>query len=236
VIVAIHQPHYMPWLRYLHKIASCEVFVVLDDAAFTKNGWQNRNKIKASTGWMYLTVPVRVSLGQPIKEVEIAGGQWRSKHLRAIEQNYARAPYFHRYMPGICEILGRDWARLSELNDSLLSYLLAEIGIHTPLIWSSDLGVSGVATERLVNICNAVGATTYLSGEYAAQAYLEPELFQSAGIELAYQKWHCPAYRQQHPKDGFIPDLSILDLLLNEGPRTLEILRQGAQSEVETPS
>ncbi|MBI3637246.1 MAG: WbqC family protein, partial [Candidatus Rokubacteria bacterium] len=44
--VAIHQPHYLPWLGYLAKWAAADVFIVLDTVQYEKNGWQNRNRIK----------------------------------------------------------------------------------------------------------------------------------------------------------------------------------------------
>src|SRR5580692_10572558 len=96
--VGIHQPHYFPWLRYLQKIAACDLFILLDDVDYTKNGWQNRNKIKCATGWQYVTVPVSASLGQPISEVRIAADAWAAKHLRTLQTNYSRAPYYSRYI------------------------------------------------------------------------------------------------------------------------------------------
>ena len=78
--VGIHQPHYQPWLRYFQKIAASDVFILLDDVDYTKNGWQNRNKIKGPDGWLYLTVPVSSSLGMLIKDVPIANTSWASSH------------------------------------------------------------------------------------------------------------------------------------------------------------
>src|SRR5207253_745951 len=89
--VAIHQSHYLPWLPYVQKIAACDLFILLDDIAYTKNGWQNRNKIKSADGWMYVTAPVHAALNQPICEVRLPLGNWREKHLRALQSNYSRA-------------------------------------------------------------------------------------------------------------------------------------------------
>src|SRR5436190_10333101 len=98
MLIAIHQPHYLPWLRYFEKIARSDIFIVLDDVQYEKNGFQNRNKIKTGQGWMYLTVPVRKPTQRPLVEIEIDNGiGWREKHRRALEMNYCKAPYFERY-------------------------------------------------------------------------------------------------------------------------------------------
>jgi hypothetical protein len=228
--VAIHQPHYLPWLRYVEKIASSDLFILLDDVAFTTRGWQNRNKIKGPNGWMYLTVPVTAKWNEPINEVGIAHedwGNWGEKHLRALEANYSRAPYFKAHMPWLQEIYCRKWTRLGELDDAYLRCLLDQMGVHTPVVNSSDLNVGGVGTTRLLNLCKAVGAASYYSGAYAANAYMDTAMFEEAGIGLELQHWRCPEYRQQFPKAGFVPDMAIVDLLFNEGPDALDILRSG---------
>jgi hypothetical protein len=92
---------------------------------------------------------------------------------------------------------------------------------------SSDLKVEGVATERLINLCRAVGGTSYFSGEYAVHAYLDAAAFEQAGIQLEFQHWNCPEYPQQFPKVGFVADLSIVDLLFNVGPDSLDLLLRG---------
>ena len=69
MIVAIHQPQYLPWLGYFDKIDKADIFVLLDDVQYKKNEWQNRNKILTATGWQWLTVPVKYNFGQKINEV-----------------------------------------------------------------------------------------------------------------------------------------------------------------------
>ncbi len=92
MLVAIHRLHYLPWLRYMEKIARCDVFVVLDNIKFNKNGWQNRNRIKTAQGEMLLTVPVAAKAGQRLDEVLIQNTeQWGKKHWRTIEQSCRRA-------------------------------------------------------------------------------------------------------------------------------------------------
>lgn len=231
MVAAIHQLHYLPWLRYYHKIAVADVFILLDDNQFEKNGWQNRNKIKGPQGAVYLTVPVQDAYLRPINAVRIADSQprWGEKHLRAIEMNYMKAEYFGAHQSFLRETYARRWESLALVSNAILDYTLQTLGIRTPVVRSSELDVPGQATERLIGLCRAVGADTYLSGAYAFQAYLDADVMMAAGLKLAIQEWHCPEYRQLYPSQGFVPDLSILDLMLNEGSSAFSILMSGGQ-------
>ena len=112
MILAIHQLHYLPWLRYFHKIASADVFVVLDNIQFNKNGWQNRNKIKTDQGELILTVPVLHKMGQSLAEVEIDNKQpWRRKHWGAISNHYRKATFFKEHEPFLRGIYEKDWRK-----------------------------------------------------------------------------------------------------------------------------
>ncbi len=227
--VGIHQPHYQPWLRYFQKIAASDVFILLDDVDYTKNGWQNRNKIKGPDGWLYLTVPVSSSLGMLIKDVPIANTSWASSHLKSLRACYSRAPYFKTYIDGIEELYSRKWEILSELNEAMLLHYLDLLEIKTRIVRSSVLGVENSSTERLISLCRAVGGTSYYTGEYAVNAYLDTSVFQREGIQLEFQQWHCPEYRQLFPKAGFIPDLAIPDLLFNIGTDAKALLIRGGE-------
>ncbi len=225
MILAAHQPHYLPWLRYVDKVARADVFVLLDDVQYTKNGWQNRNRIKTAQGWTYLTVPVEDPFGKPILEVRVCNREnWRRKHWNALRTHYGRAPYFRHYAGVFEATYAREWEALCDLNLHLLGVVLGALGVRTPLLRSSQLGVRGRGTERLVALCTALGADTYLTGDYAATNHLDLSLFHEAGIEVRRQNWTCPRYRQRFPERGFVPDLSVVDLLFNEGPAALEVL------------
>lgn len=233
MILAAHQLHYLPWLRYFHKIASCDTFVVLDNIQYNKNGWQNRNKIKTPSGELVLTVPTLQKFQQPLSEVRIDTQQaWPRKHGGALQSNYQKAPYFTEHEAFFRRVYGNSWERLNDLNYEILFYLLKALGISTRVIRSSELSLKGEATERLIGICKEVGARTYLTGGFAAQVYLDPGLFAREGIELAFQEFECPRYPQLYPEAGFLPELSLVDLLFNCGPKSLEVLMQGTPSKV----
>jgi len=223
VVVGIHQPHYLPWLRYVHKILCADSFVVLDNIQYNKNGHQNRNRIKSPGGALRLTVPVFDRLGQTLDQVAIDNKRpWARKHWRSIAQHYGRAPYFDDYGGWLADIYGRPWEKLNDLNRALLSGILSRLAIDTPVLYASELDAPGEATDRLVNIVRAVGGTAYLSGAHAVDTYLDTGALAAAGIDLRIQPWKAPTYPQPWPP--FIPELSILDLMMNCGPESKAIL------------
>ncbi len=230
MIVSIHQPHYLPWLRYFDKIARSDLFIVLDDADFNKNGWQNRNRLKGPQGPQVLTIPVGHHLGERIDQISLSVEQpWARKHLKTLEQLYARSPYLPEHRAELERFYSTPWQRLVDLALETIRWHMEVLGITTPMVRSSQLGVPGRATERLVGMLRAVGGTAYLTGAHALTAYLDPALFRQGGIELLVHHWVCPEYRQLWPRPGFCADLATLDLILNEGPQAGEILSQGGR-------
>jgi len=226
VKVAIHQPQYLPWLGYLAKWVAADVFVFLDTVQYEKNGWQNRNRIRTADGAHWLTVPVHAHLGTPIAEVAIDTTQpWRARHLRAIEHAYARTAHLASHHGSLRALLDLDWRLLARLAVASAEWLAKAVGITTPARLASTLAADGGdATGRLVAICKAVGADTYLAGGHGAR-YMDGARFREAGISVLYQHYEHPVYTQQHGE--FVPFLSGVDLLLTHGDESLSILRRG---------
>ena len=226
MIVAIHQPNYLPWLGYFYKIANCDIFVLLDNVQYNKNGFRNRNKIKTPQGTVWLSVGVLTKgrYGQLITEVEINNSvPWSSIHEKSISQNYSRAPYFKKYKAFFEDIYHKKWGTLVDLDEALIKVIYEILGIKSvKFIRASELNVTGESTELLVNICKAVGADTYLSGP-SGQKYMDEELFEKEGISLRYSDFRHPTYTQLW--GDFTPSMSIIDLIFNEGEKSLEILR-----------
>ncbi len=218
-IAAIHQPQYLPYLGFFHKVAHCDVFIALDHVQFQKNGLQNRNRIKTGSkeGVQWITVPVRQRLGQAINEVQIeSSSQWQKKHWNALLSNYAGARCFRDYGDQVQRFLDAEYRNLSHLNMDLIMWCMEALEIRTPVVYSSQLEVEGRATELLVSICRAVGADAYLSGPGGSQ-YMELGLFEEADMRVLWQDFACPEYEQQFPAAGFVPNLSVIDALLNCG-------------------
>jgi hypothetical protein len=167
VKIAIAQPTYLPWLGYFDLLDQVDKFVLLDTVQFEKQSWQQRNRIKTPPGLLWLTVPVvfRGRLGQRIADVEIREADFWRDHLRAVELNYRRAPFFDSYYPPLSELLRSASAglRLAELTIALLRWLSQALGIKTPIVRSSELAVTGKRTQLLAEICSVLEATTYVS-------------------------------------------------------------------------
>lgn len=228
--IAIAQPTYLPWLGYFDLLDQADRFVVLDTVQFEKRSWQQRNRIKIPNGLQWLTVPV-VSRGrrdQRIVEVEIQEPEFWRDHVRSVELNYRRAPFFEQYFSIWSDLLrSQSSARnLAELTIGLLRWFAELMQIKAPILRSSELPVSGKRTELLASVCSWSGATTYMSALGSA-AYLldELQILTDLGIQVAFQHYEHPEYRQLFPP--FQPNACVLDLLFNEGPRALEIIRSG---------
>jgi len=228
--IAIHQPHYLPWLGYFAKWAAADLFVFLDTVQYEKNGWQNRNRIKTRDGPRWLTAPVRARLGTAIRDVMIDTTQpWRARHLRAIDNAYAKAPSWPHHRDELQSFYGREWDRLAPLAVESAQWLAQALGISIPTRLASDLTLPDRArldaTARLVALCQAVGADTYLAGRDGA-LYLDADQFAAAGIAVETQRYEHPVYAQEHGE--FAPFLSALDLLLMYGDEALGILCGGS--------
>jgi len=228
--VAIAQPTYLPWLGYFDLLDQVDQFVILDSVQFEKQSWQQRNRIKTPDGLQWLTVPVvfRGRLHQKIRDVEIREADFWRNHLRAVELNYRRSPFFEAYFSEFAMRLQASSSaqRLLEITSALIAWFTGILSIRTPVVLASELPVHGVRTELLREICACLGADVYLS-PLGSAAYLleEKEILTARGIALEFQHYEHPNYQQLFPP--FQPYACILDLIMNEGSRAMDIIRSG---------
>lgn len=216
--VAINQSNYIPWKGYFDLIHDVDVFLFYDDVQFTKNDWRNRNLVKTAAGRQWLTIPVGTDLNRRICDVTLDDPRWQRKHWKTLLQLYARAPFFAHYRPFLEEVyLGREWKRLSELNQFLIRTIARDqLGIRTAFRQASEFPSAGQKQDRVLGLLESVGAGIYVSGP-AAKAYLDPDRFRAAGIELVWKDYSgYPEYPQFHPP--FEHAVTILDLMLHVGP------------------
>lgn len=229
MILSVHQPQYIPWLGYFDKINKSTCFVFLDQVKYKPREYQNRNKIRTKDGWMWLTVPV-ISKGlghQEICEVKIDNNSdWQKRHWRSLERCYNRAPFFKEYYHFSKSVYSAKWEKLIDLNIHIIKYLLKALKIETPLYYESGIEISSQGTDRIIEICEKLKADTYLSG-IGGKSYLEEEKFVQAGIKLEYQNFIHPVYHQLYMQGhgSFLPYMSVIDLLFNEGGKSINILR-----------
>ena len=219
MIIAIHQPNYLPYLGFFEKMKQSDIFVIYDDAQFNKEDFQHRNKIRIYHGWKYLTVPVEKKR-MPIVDIRIKnellikGISWQEAHLKEIRDNYIDTPYYASHEDNLEAVYTDKYNRLIDLNMNLIRFFRAAFNIKTKIVFASELGFTSISTKRLVDITDALGGDVYLSGP-AGRDYLDISLFESGDIDVKFQDFKHPVYKQRY--DGFIPNMSAIDALFNVG-------------------
>ena len=230
MLVAIHQPHYLPWLGYLHRMARADLFIVLDHVQFERGNYQNRTQVRVNGAAHWLTVPVQQrSQKERIAEKAIDNTRaWTAAHFETLKRAYASAGFFGMYATELRAIYDCQWQRLADLNEHTLGFLRNAFDIRTPLVKSSELGVEGAKSELVLNLCKAVGASALLVGLGGSRHYLDRAAFAEAGIQLQMQEFAHPVYPQ---RGAFTAGLSAVDLLFNCGPASRQVLL-GEKSEL----
>lgn len=231
-ILVAHQPAYLPWGGYFARLLDVDELILLDHVQFSERGFQHRNHIRAPRGGrLRLTVPVRRHFGQPIRDVEIADTYWARRHWRAIAESYRRAPYWAAYADQIEQIYVRPHRRLIDLTAVLTGVFLDALDIHVAVRRSSALQPAGRRTELLLNLAHARGANVLRVGTGGAH-YLNAFMLRDAGIRVEVIRFATPIYRQG--PGPFTPNLSTLDMLMWNGPRTRDLLHAGMTVAEET--
>ena len=226
--VAIHQPNFIPWLGYFHKISLVDSFVFFDDVQFPRGKtYGNRVKIKTNNGETWLTIPV-LSKGdlQDFNEIFINNTfPWQRKILKTIELAYGKAKFFDKYHESFRAVFMEPYEKLTDLNIALINYISGVIGLKASFNSSSGLltGRNTDAEEKIMDILKLLSASVYVSGSGGGSVrYISEERFRKEGIILEWQKFKSPSYSQLWGE--FIPDLSIIDLLFNCGDESASIL------------
>ncbi|MDQ6994542.1 MAG: WbqC family protein [Mariprofundaceae bacterium] len=223
-LITIHQPNYLPWSGFFHKWMISDAFIILDTVQYHKNEWQNRNRIKTRQGAQWLTVPVSYRFPQTIQEVGIASQAWARKQMAAVEQAYSKAPFFQDYYPSLQVLWQQPWEKIADLNVAVIRLLGDMLGCDAPLLLASEMTTeSDDPTQRLIQLCQEVKGTAYLSGS-EGRNYLQKDVFESSGLDLYFQAVEAPIYPQLHGE--FIPYLTALDVLMNTGPEAKHIIRR----------
>ncbi|GAB0058357.1 hypothetical protein SIID45300_02706 [Candidatus Magnetaquicoccaceae bacterium FCR-1] len=230
--IAIMQPTYLPWIGYFALMDRVDGFVFLDTVQFERRSWQQRNRIKTPQGAIWLTVPVHNKglRDQTICQVEIDLNRgFPSDHVRALELNYSKTPYFSKYMPEICAIITKSHTLLSDLTIELILFFQKSLEISVQTIRSTNLVNVGKKADLLVNLCKQLDATVYVSPPGSRQYLEDSDAFMQENIKVVYHQYHHPQYTQKF--GSFVPYLSIVDLLFNCGPDSLTVLREGVCDE-----
>ncbi len=227
--VVVLQSNYLPWKGYFDLIAQADLFIFYDDVQFTKNDWRNRNKIKTPRGAEWISIPCGTDLKRLINEVNISRHDWQTDHWNRIKINYSGAPYFGLYKDFFEEFyLSRVWANLSEVNQHLIVTISRQfLKLKTEFTNSTVFKPTGTRLDRLIDVLKKAGATEYVSGP-SAISYISEEMFSKERIKLTWMDYSkYPEYRQLFPP--FVHDVSIIDLLFNEGPEAVHFISSSSK-------
>ena len=230
MILTAHQPVYIPWLGLFHKIASSDLFCYFDIAQYQTKDYNNRNKIKTNTGELWLTVPVESKdhFNKKVGGIKVIQDGWQRKHLKTIKLQYQKAPYFSDYKNQIFETLeNKSKENLGHLNLEMLKCLTSILGITTPIVIASDYEFESSKSDLVLDMCLKLGATNYIFGTQGRN-YADVKKFRSSGVEPHFQDYVHPKYKQLHGE--FIPYLSVIDLIFNEGPNSLNVIMSGNET------
>jgi len=225
--IAIHQPNFIPWIGYFSKIEASDIFVILDDAEYSKGSLINRNKIKINNSAHWLTVPIEnvknnIEESKKIYEIKIDNKQnWKKKHISTLKQYYSKSPNYIDIIKMIEEVYSKDFEYLYEFNIQLINHICVKLGIQKKMIFSSSLNINSKSTERIIEIIKKIGGNIYLSG-HGAKSYQNESMFVKNNIELYYIDIEQVTYPQQG--SGFISSLSVIDYLFNVEKPNKEIL------------
>jgi len=228
MILAGHQPEYLPYLGYIYKIAKADKFILVDHVQYLQKSFQNSNRIRTAPGpegFTWLTVPVVTHdrRYQKINEVEIDNSTaWGKKHWKTIYLNYKNLPFFADHQDFFEKLYLKKWTMLSDLTEAIIYYLVEQLDIKTPIYKSSAYNFNGKKTDLLIEMCEALEADTYLSGN-GARSYVEEEKFKTKSLNHIFSDFHHPVYVQKFKP--FIPNLSVIDLLFNHGKESGEIIK-----------
>lgn len=224
MILTAHQPVYLPWLGFFNKIASADLFCYFDIVQYQKKDYNNRNKIKTNTGALWLSVPVESKdhFEKNVGTIKILQDGWQKKHIKTIELQYKKAPYFKKYFDQIAQTLTEhSTGSLGELNLAMLRQFNEILGIKTPIVIASEYDFKGIKSDLVLDMCKTLGAKKYIFG-IQGENYADVDSFVAEGISPIFQNYRHPVYPQLHGE--FTPNLSVIDLIFNVGERSIEVL------------
>tara|TARA_Y100001970_G_C14250057_1_gene871151 strand:+ start:3691 stop:4419 length:729 start_codon:yes stop_codon:yes gene_type:complete len=224
MILTGHQSSYLPWIGLFHKIAISDTFCYMDNVQYQVNDYNNRNKIKGPNGGFWLTVPVyrKDHFDTKLKDALIVNNSsWAKKHWKSLVSCYSNAPYFGKYSEFFEHVYMQEWKYLSELNEHILVFLMKSLGLDVEYFRMSELELEGEKSDLILDMCIKTNARMFVFGAMGSN-YVNVDEFDRQGIKVYFQDYTHPEYSQLF--DGFESHLSVLDLLFNSGPSSLDIL------------
>ncbi len=228
MLLTVLQPSYFFPQSDFAKALQADVVVWADNFHFRRHGTINRAAIKSAQGMQWLTVPVisHGKSGQSIAQTKILQQEkWPATHRKTIEINYHITPYYDFYQDSLDRVWQKNWF---ELNPLLLQVfeIFAPARLLAILKAAGELTVCSDRTERIRTWMRQLDADSYLLWPHEL-ALIDVSRLQEAGIALYSFDFYAPEYQQSFGK--FMPNLSVLDLMCNNGPASHGLLRQAGK-------
>jgi len=226
----ILQPTYLPWLGYFEMISKVDIFIIYDHVQFVKKSWHHRNRIKGPNGEILLSLPIKKApLDTPLCETLLTDDYQKAlnNHWASISHSYKKSKFFHKYSSGLEDLYSSKYISLTDLTINFIQYFCDQLSIKTEIYASSKFAIDSSIinpNEKVIDLCRKANITSLYDAN-GAQEILDVDFFNKNNIKLLFQNYSHPVYSQVF--GNFIPYLSVIDLLLNEGPNSLKIIRKG---------
>ncbi|KAG8151400.1 WbqC family protein [Burkholderia catarinensis] len=212
--VAIMQPYFLPYIGYFQLIEAVDRFVVYDNIKYTKKGWFNRNRFLQNGSDALFSIPLkRDSDSLDVREREVSPDYDPEKLSAQLMSAYARAPYFEQGFELVRSVIPADESNLFRFIRRSIDAVVERLDIDTRVVVSSSIDADHTlkGQDRVLAICESLGATTYVNAIGGVDLYSRDE-FAARGIDLRFIRSRSVEYRQFGAP--FVPWLSIVDLLM----------------------
>lgn len=221
------QPYFMPYIGYFQLVNAVDTFIFYDDVNFIRRGWINRNTILVNNDAYLFSIPLsKASQNSKIQDVLInlnSFSEWKKNFFRTLEFNYKNAPYYENTKKLLQNILSDSTTHISQLACKSIVEISRYLGCKTEFKISSSLNIAPnlKASDRILNICTKTNAKTYIN-PIGGQELYSKNIFLQQGINLLFIKSSASTYKQF--SNNFIPNLSIIDVLMFNSPAEVSTL------------
>ena len=227
MLLGITQPTFLPWIGYFAFLDKIQKLIFLDNVQFEKRSWQQRNYICLDGQKHLITISVKTKgkFNQKISETEILNGKSLKLIKNKIYHAYNKAPYFEDYYQNICNIIDARHHFLSDLNIDLIKFFINILEIKIDYDFSSNYSIDLKKENLIFELCKINRCNKYLTSIGSMNYLNSLKVIPNTKIEISYFEYANIKYKQI--AENYIPKLSIIDLLFNEGKNSINIIREG---------
>ncbi len=196
---------YLAPIQYYTKFLKYDEVYIEMKENFIKQSYRNRCKIYGANGELSISIPIKkTSTKIKIKDVQIDyDTKWQKLHWKSIESAYSSSPFFEFYEDDLKAFYERKYKFLIDLNAEIQKVILENLDLQIDFKYTEEF--NQLANEKFIDLREII---------HPKKKVIDPEFKPVKYTQVFYDKY------------GFIPNLSIIDLLFNEGPNAIELLKQ----------